>query len=87
MKGTPLCLINALGKALEHLLTARLNEETERKAPLSERQFGFRKKRTIISVKKIAEAINKGPYKRRGLCALVTLDVENAFNTATMTAS
>ncbi|XP_060536219.1 uncharacterized protein LOC132708112 [Cylas formicarius] len=85
-KYRPICLINVAGKLLEHLLVKRLKEEIERTGGLADEQHGFREKRSTISaLRRIREKIDEvkqTPWGRRKLCALVTVDVENAFNTA-----
>lgn len=76
-----MCLLNLFGKIFEHLILRRLKEET---VSLSKLQFGFRKGCSTIDamtrVKEIAEKYRKSAYQRRKLCLLVTLDIENAFN-------
>lgn len=49
-------------------------------------QFGFRRSRcttdAISEVLKVAREAISGPIQNRDLCAVVTLDVKNAFNSA-----
>lgn len=82
----PLCLLNVLGKLFEQLIVARLKKEVEESGDLSEQQYGFREGRSTInaleSVKATAEEARQGPYSSRQLCVLITVDVENAFNSA-----
>ena len=82
----PICLLDTVGKVLERVILNRLERHTEGANGLSSNQFGFRKGRSttdaILAIKKRAEvAIQR---KRRGIryCAVVTLDVRNAFNSA-----
>ena len=53
---------------------------------LSENQFGFRKGRSTVdaiqAVVNIATNARKGTGKRKGFCALISIDIRNAFNTA-----
>lgn len=86
----PICLIDTVGKVLEKIILNRLSRYTEGVNGLSGNQFGFRKGRStvdaILAVKKTAEiALQR---KRRGIryCAVVTLDVRNAFNSASWAA-
>jgi hypothetical protein len=83
-KYRPICLINALGKVYENLINSRLLEEVEERGGFAERQFGFIKKRSTVNA--IAEVIKiaKGhPHGRPPKwCALIMIDVQNAFNTA-----
>lgn len=81
----PLCLIDAIGKLYEYLIKNRIEDEMEKNNKLSPNQFGFRKGRSTIQaikeVIKIAlDARNRTP--KRDWCALITLDVRNAFNSA-----
>lgn len=78
----PLCLLNVLGKLLEHLVLGRLCLELCESGGLSERQYGFRAGMSTIGacsrvVTLIREARSDGL-----LPALVLLDVRNAFNSA-----
>lgn len=82
----PISLLDAEGKLYEHLLLARLNQELQIKGGLSNRQFGFREGRqTVDALKEVIriarEAAAYTPAYRR-LCAVITLDVKNAFNSA-----
>lgn len=86
----PICLLDTAGKVLEKIILNRLLIRTEGADGLSSNQFGFRKGKStvdaILSVTKSAEiAIQR---KRRGVryCAVVTLDVRNAFNSASWAA-
>lgn len=53
---------------------------------MSERQYGFRKGRsTIDAITEVSEIVRQaaeGSWRRRRLCAVVALDVANAFNSA-----
>ena len=53
---------------------------------LSENQFGFRKGRSTLdaiqAMINIATNARKGTGKRKGFCALISIDIRNAFNTA-----
>lgn len=80
----PLCMLNAEGKLLEHLLAIRIRRDLERDGGLSDRQYGFRKGRSTVQaiqrVTSTAEREIRKTLKTRNLCALVTLDVRNAIN-------
>lgn len=82
----PICLLDTAGKLLERVILNRLSAYTERAGGLSNNQYGFRKGRSTVEAiravtdtAKIARGLN-----RRGIryCALITLDVKNAFNNA-----
>jgi hypothetical protein len=84
-KVRPICLLDAMGKIYEHLIRARLLTEVEEKGGLSDRQFGFREGMStmdaIDDVLGFAQVAQSGSWGRKDMCALITLDVENAFNT------
>lgn len=78
----PICLLDVEGKFYEQLLLGRLTNELERTGGLSNNQFGFRKGRqTVDAVNKILDIARRAAVKRE-LCVAITLDVQNAFNTA-----
>lgn len=85
----PICLLDTMGKILERLIYNRLLDVAEEKKALSDRQFGFRKgKSTVDAIKMVVDIASKAIEGERWLhgtkeyCAVVTLDVKNAFNTA-----
>lgn len=83
----PLCLLDNLGKLLEHMIATRIKVDMEEgQYKLSGRQYGFRKgMATTHAIQRICnvakDEMNK-TLKTRQFCAIVTLDVKNAFNTA-----
>lgn len=85
----PICLCDTKGKAFEKLICNRLLSHAENNGGLSDTQFGFRQNRSTIDAIKmvvdIAELAIEGTRWLHGAkeyCAIVTLDVKNAFNTA-----
>ncbi|CAB0041209.1 unnamed protein product, partial [Trichogramma brassicae] len=85
----PLCMLDTVGKILERIICDRLEAFTERPGGLSERQYGFRKGRSTIDaiqdvISTAREAIAGKRWYRgtKEYCAVVTLDVRNAFNSA-----
>lgn len=85
----PICLCDTKGKALERIIYNRLLEHVDRVGGLSDYQFGFRKNRSTIDAIKVvvdiaARAIvgTGGIHGNKKYCAIITLDVKNAFNTA-----
>lgn len=80
----PICLINTIGKLLERVIKKRLEAHLEETSGISDRQFGFVKGRsTVDAIEKAMEVVYKagtGPLYKRELCAMVCLDVANAFN-------
>lgn len=81
----PLCLLNTVGKLFEKLIKIRL-ENWLGVGGLSENQFGFRRGRSAIDalqkVMAIVDSNGTGQLYKRKLCAMVSLDVANAFNSA-----
>jgi hypothetical protein len=86
-KFRPICLLDTMGKFFEQILVERLKRELHDKAPLSENQYGFREGRSTVdaleAVKREAERANRRTSRMRNYCALITLDVKNAFNNVT----
>lgn len=86
----PICLLDTLGKLLERIILNRLTKYTESEHGLAARQFGFRKGRsTVDAIRKVVEKADEARRKkRRGnrCCAIVTIDVKNAFNSASWAA-
>ena len=78
----PICLLSTCSKIFEQIISSRLQNIVR----LSPNQFGFRKGRSttqaILTVKKKASQEMQKTLKTRGFCALITLDIKNAFNTA-----
>ncbi|CAB0029769.1 unnamed protein product [Trichogramma brassicae] len=85
----PLCMLDTAGKILERIICDRLEAITESPEGLSDHQYGFRKGRsTINAIESVIAAAREaiaGKRWNRGTkkyCAVVTLDVKNAFNSA-----
>lgn len=82
----PICLLDAEGKLYEQLLVGRLKKELVRSGDLSNQQYGFRKGRQTVDA--IQEVINVAKMaaayatRNRKICAVITIDVRNAFNSA-----
>lgn len=81
----PICLLDTLGKILERLLVQRLEEHLEAEGGLSHYQYGFRKGRsTVDAITRVidtAKSVKQGKRQQKNFCALITLDIQNAFNT------
>ena len=75
-----------MGKLLEELILQRLQAVLVGENGLSENQFGFRKGRSTVdaiqAVEDIATKARRGTGKRKGFCALISIDIRNAFNIA-----
>ena len=82
----PLCLLDVLGKAFEHLILQRLRKEVENSGDLSENQFGFRVGRsTVDALAKVKQATleaKRGNWRTKRISVFITFDIRNAFNTA-----
>lgn len=82
----PICLLDTAGKILERIIQNRLRQTTEGEGGLSPNQFGFRAARsTVDAINIIVSTAKKAIVRSRGTklyCGIVTLDVKNAFNTA-----
>lgn len=80
-------MLDTAGKMLERLLLQRLDQHLDTtEGGRSDRQYGFRKGRSTVdairAVMEVALRAAEGHFRDRKLCALVSLDVKNAFNTA-----
>lgn len=85
----PICMLDTAGKALEKVIATWIQETTEGLGGLSRTQFGFRKERsTLDAITMVIDTARKAIAGKRwrrgakGYCAVVTLDVKNAFNSA-----
>ena len=82
----PICLLDTMAKLLEEMILQRLQGHMVRENGRSENQFGFRKGRCTVdaiqAVVDIATEARRGNGKRKGFCALISIDIRNAFNTA-----
>lgn len=85
----PICLLDSPGKMFERVIYNRLLDHALENGALSNMQFGFMKNRsTVDAIKTVvdtaASAIEGTRWKGGTIeyCAVVTLDVKNAFNTA-----
>lgn len=85
----PLCMLDSMGKILESIIVHRLQETLESTGGLSAKQFGFRRGKSTIdainAVMEIARGATSGKRWKEGdkqYCAVVTLDIKNAFNSA-----
>lgn len=80
----PICIINGLGKMAEILLNNRIKMNIEEKNMIHRQQYGFRKglstMNALENVLQIQEKIKEKAVKNREVCVMVTLDIENAFN-------
>ena len=82
-------MIDTSGKIFERIICDRIEKHLEEVEGLSDYQYGFRRRRsTIDAIKKLTEIAGKAVegtrwlYGSKEYCAVVTLDVKNAFNFA-----
>ena len=85
----PICLLDTAGKILERLKCNGLEKALEDCGGLAQHQYGFRKARSTLDAIKIVVDSAKSAIARKRwkigakkYCAVVTLDVKNAFNSA-----
>nr|CAI5832218.1 unnamed protein product [Callosobruchus analis] len=76
----PICLLDTVGKLFEIMIRQRLMLEIEKAGGLSPYQFGFRSGMSTIDALEAVTGMVYGVQLK--WCALVTLDVKNAFNSA-----
>jgi len=77
----PLTLLDDVGKLYERLLAGRLETHIESQGGLATNQYGFRKGRSTDDAAGQLKKIALDSCQKRELCAAVSLDVQNAFNT------
>lgn len=82
-------LIDSTVKLFERLVLSRLEESLTRNGGISTRQFGFRKgSGTVEAIRKVVnfdEVARRTRPTETQTSLMVTLDVQNAFNTASWT--
>lgn len=80
----PISLLDGAGNVLERLLLNRLEGHIDEVAAQSNNQFEFRRTRSTVdvvnAVLRLACSSNSRPVQNVDLCAVVSLDVRNAFN-------
>ncbi|CAD7086205.1 unnamed protein product [Hermetia illucens] len=81
----PIYLVSTIGKLFEKVLYNRLLAVAEKEGGLSDKQFGFRKGRSTIDAINMVTGLARAAIQDDKCCAVVTLDVKNAFNTAKWT--
>ena len=82
----PICLLDTMEKLLEEMLLQRLQGHMVGENDLLENQFGFRKCRSTVDAMQAAVDIvtkaRRGTGKLKRFCALISIHIRNAFNTA-----
>ena len=81
-----LCLLDIAGKLFERVICARLESAIEDAEGLADNQFGFRKARSTIDATGRVVGLGKTAISStrctKGMCAIIALDIRNAFNSA-----
>ena len=82
----PLCMLDIVGKLFERIKSVRLEADIQQVGGLCNNQSGFRKGRpTIDVINRVVSIANNAVSDSRctkRICAVIGLDVRNAFNTA-----
>lgn len=83
----PLCMLDTTGKMFERIISNRIGEAmAKEKTELANNQYGFRKGRsTTDAISRVMDVVadaGRGTIYQRQFCVLITLDVANAFNSA-----
>ena len=82
----PLSMLDIVGKLFGRILSTRLHAAILEAGGLSDNQFGFRKGRSTIDaigrVKAVASDAIFGSRCTKRMCAVIGLDIRNAFNSA-----
>lgn len=80
----PLCMLDTAGKLLERLIKIRLSAAVDRAGGLSDKQYGFRNKRsTINAIEDVIASVQSAQRRRHStkhIVLLATFDIRNAFN-------
>lgn len=78
----PICLLPTIGKVLDKVLANRLSHFLETNGHLSDRQFGFRKRKSAVDAVNTAVETIRGAKAAGKHALVVALDIKNAFNSA-----
>lgn len=82
----PLCMLDIAGKLFERVIGARLEAAIQEAGDLADSQFGFRKGRSTVDaigrVVGLATNALQGSRCTKRMCAIIALDIRNAFNSA-----
>jgi ribonuclease HI len=82
----PICLLSVVGKALDGLMTSRLNWFLYTNHQMSQNQYGFLPQKctvdAILDATEFARRAKESPSSAKLHALLIALDVEGAFNNA-----
>lgn len=83
----PISLVDTVAKLYERLILYRMEAELSENGGLSIWQFGFTKGvGTMDEISRVLELAGENQGREKPACAMISLDVRNAFNTASWTA-
>ena len=78
-------MLDIAGKLFERIISARLKAAIQQVGGLCDNQFGFRKGRSTIDAINRMVSVTKnavsGSWCTKRICAIIGLDIRNAFNT------
>ncbi|KAL1450383.1 hypothetical protein WDU94_002755 [Cyamophila willieti] len=75
-----LCLLSVLGKLFEHMIKVRMEAEQNRQNIPAGNQYGFKQGKSTVHAMTHVKKIVEESRKKRKKCAMVAVDVKNAFN-------
>ncbi|CAD7077663.1 unnamed protein product [Hermetia illucens] len=78
----PICLVNTIGKLFERVIYNRLLAVAEMEGGFSDKQFGFHKAKSTVDAISMLTGLAQTAIEEGKCCAVITLDVKNAFNSA-----
>lgn len=82
----PICIMDTMAKVMEKKINERLLKELDQRNAIHPCQFGFRKGKSALdalkTIETVVQQISAYAYKNQDCCALITLDIKNAFNSA-----
>lgn len=82
----PITLIDSVAKLFERVILRRLEGELGETGGLTIKQYGFRKGvGAVDAVNRVLEIAGENQGRDKMACEVVSLDVQNAFNTASWT--
>jgi len=81
-KFRPISLLDAGGNVLEKLLINRINHHVYSRGHLNENQFGFRPQKSTTDAAMVLKGFVQNSLAAGDVIALVSLDVQGAFDAA-----
>jgi len=81
-KYRPISLLNVVGKVLDRLMIDRIMHHVHSSAGLNSNQYGFIPQRGTVDAAMAVKAIIEENLKQKNYTAVVSLDVQGAFDAA-----